>query len=62
MATFVSAPSRTVVAPRVAPTRAQIGGGSTTTYCYRTADGSLGTTTDISEIPVGAERERTISV
>lgn len=38
------------------------GGGITTTYCYRNADGSLGTTTDISEIPVGAERERTISV
>jgi len=59
MATFVPAPSRTVVTPRVAPTRAQIGGGSTT-YCYRTSGGTRGTATDLDAIPAGAEIERTV--
>ncbi len=59
MATFVSAPSRTVVTSRVAPARAQIGGGSTTTYCYRTSDGTRGTATDFAAIPAGAVIERT---
>lgn len=59
--TFVTAPSRTVVTPRVAPTRAQIGGGSTTTYCYRESGGTRGTTTDLDAIPAGAEIERTVT-
>ena len=35
-------------------------GGTTTTYCYRTALGVRGTTTDPGAIPAGAEVERVV--
>lgn len=59
--TFVTAPARAVVSPRVAPARAQIGGGSTVTYCYRESGGTRGTATDLDAIPAGAEIERTVT-
>lgn len=34
---------------------------STRTYCYRTAAGARGTTTDPDAIPAGAEVERTVT-
>lgn len=53
----------TVIAARPR-TLAMLGGdgpaGSTTTYCYRTALGVRGTTTDPGAIPVGAEVERVV--
>ena len=36
------------------------GGTTTTTYCYRTALGVRGTTTDPAAIPAGAEVERVV--
>lgn len=36
-------------------------GGTTTTYCYRTALGVRGTTTDPDAIPAGAEVERVVT-
>jgi hypothetical protein len=58
--TFVSAPSRALASPRVAPARAQIGGG-TVTYYYRTSGGTRGSTTDLAAIPAGAVIERTVT-
>lgn len=55
--TFVSAPSRAIVSPRVAPARAQIGGG-TVTYYFRRADGTRGSATDLASVPAGAVVER----
>jgi hypothetical protein len=61
MATTVAAPTVYRVTSRVAPVRIRGSGGPTVTYCYRNPDGSLGTTTDVNAIPVGAERERIVS-
>jgi hypothetical protein len=58
--TFVTAPARAIASPRVAPTRAQIGGG-TVTYYYRASNGSRGSTTDLGAIPAGAVIERTVT-
>jgi hypothetical protein len=58
--TFVSAPARAIASPRVAPARAQIGGG-TVTYYYRTSGGSRASTTDLGAIPAGAVIERTVT-
>lgn len=58
--TFVSAPERAIVSPRVAPARAQIGGG-TVTYYYRTSGGTRASTTDLAAIPAGAVIERTVT-
>jgi hypothetical protein len=60
MATTVAAPTVYRVTSRVAPVRVGGNTGPTVTYCYRNPDGSLGTTTDASAIPAGAERERTV--
>ena len=60
--TFVTAPSRALASPRVSPTRAQIGGGSTVTYYYRTSAGARGSTTDLGAIPALAVIERTVTV
>ena len=59
--TFVSAPARALASPRVSPARAQIGGGSTVTYCYLESGGTRGTATDLDAIPAGAEIERTVT-
>ncbi len=61
MATFVTAPAHALVSPRVAPVRAQIGGG-TVTYYYRTSAGSRASTTDLGAIPAGAVIERTVTL
>lgn len=58
--TFVTAPARSIVSPRVAPARAQIGGGSAT-YYYRTSAGARASTTDLAAIPAGAVIERTVT-
>jgi hypothetical protein len=58
--TFVTAPERAIASPRVAPARAQIGGG-VTTYYYRASNGSRGSTTDLGAIPAGAVIERTVT-
>ncbi len=58
--TFVSAPARAIVSPRVAPVRAQIG-GSTLTYFYRTSGGTRASSTDLAAIPAGAVIERTVT-
>jgi hypothetical protein len=58
--TFVSAPARALASSRVAPARAQIGGG-TVTYFYRTSGGTRASTTDLGAIPAGAVIERTVT-
>ena len=58
--TFVTAPARSIVSPRVAPARAQIGGG-TVTYYYRTSGGTRASTTDLGAVPAGAVIERTVT-
>lgn len=35
--------------------------GANTTYCYREAGGTRGTTTNLSAVPAGAEIERTVT-
>jgi hypothetical protein len=58
--TFVTAPAHAIASPRVAPARAQIGGGSVT-YYYRASNGSRGSTTDLAAVPAGAVIERTVT-
>ena len=58
---FSDPPTASGVISRVAPTSAPLGGGATTTYCYRTAAGARGTTTDPGAIPAGAEVERVVT-
>ena len=58
--TFVTAPERAIASPRVAPARAQIGGG-VTTYYYFTSAGAFGNTTDPAAVPSTAGIVRTVT-
>ena len=63
MATFSDPPTPIQVQARAAPQvwNITLGPTATTTYCYRTALGVRGTTTDPGAIPAGAEVERVVT-
>lgn len=60
MAAFADPPIPTAITSHVAPQvwTVTLGPTSTTTYCYRTALGVRGNTTDPNAIPAGAEVEQ----
>lgn len=62
MATLVDAPTFLRALPRVQGRLQSLGSTvSATTYCYITALGVRGHTTDLNAIPSGAEIERTVT-
>jgi hypothetical protein len=57
MARMISAPAIVTVKARVSPVSVRVGGGTQTTYTY-ILGGVIGSTTDPTQIPAGAEIEK----